>query len=325
MKNNKTSKVNNRNIFLTKDIEVLTSNGWKHVDQLNADDDIAILKNSILNFNKVISVMSQTYIGNSFLINNEFCEGILFPDNNYFHRQSISGKTSITPFKTPKTLFFKNTFKWSPSVTSTLPQHLLQNDFIRFLTYYIKFGKIELLLNRQSTKSKITRRVRISCKDEKSSQEFATILTQFNKLLSFELDCRKKDLDFIICNNSLGLFLQNFGQQKCNFLTGDIKNLSVELLVVFVETLFSSKESRYFCENKKLAEDILEIILKSGRCGVLQDAENGYIVKYFGKKDSGFKINSSDIEELNFNGLVYNVETINLPIFVRRNGKCYWL
>lgn len=314
-----------RKALFSPDTEIFTTNGWEFVTKINSDDNIAVLQNSNLVFTELLSVSNNEYIGKIFDIKNEAIEAILFPECNYFCHQTINGKLKSQIVKSPKTMCIKNTFKWTPVDVVTLPPHLLQNDFIKFLCYYIKFGKIEFLLNRQTTKPKIIKRVKISCKNEKDANELKTILLQVNKILPFELDCKIKNLDFIISNNSVGLFLQKFGYQKCSTIIDEVKNMPPEYLSIFVNMMFPVKEAKFFCENEKLAEDILEIILKSGKSGVLQNIENGFIVKCFNKKDTGVKINPSCISSSQFNGTVYIIELPNLPILVRKNGKCCWL
>jgi hypothetical protein len=327
--------------FFDKATDILTESGWKNITELTTNDKIAVLENEKTKFISPEKITFKKYNGDMLSVKNDFVDLLLQQNQSCHIKNKINENYKDIPanqlFTSSKSAYFKNAFDWESDITKIhLPVFIKNgkkysaksvdlNVLFVFLSFYIKFGKIEITKSSNPRlKNSFQHRVFVSnIVDKKTAKLFEETLYKLNKSFNMELDLRKRNNDYVIYHDQFLSFLQKFGSKECVLIPPNFKNANKDILQNFIKHLFTKKEPRFYCKNKKISEDILEIILKSGKSAVLQEVENGYIIKLFSKKETEFKVLQKDIEQINFQNIVYIVD-LPSTILVKRNGKCCW-
>jgi len=143
---------------------------------------------------------------------------------------------------------------------------------------------------------------------------------------------------FVINNSQLREYLQRFGDCYSKFVPYYIKSATPRQIDLFLEAYMLGDGGQYrhktgfiSTASKRMADDILELLLKSGKAGTVRTMK----VSGFSKGKDCYGIDCSGprhctpllskkprVEE--YEGFVYDVTVENHVIYVRRNGKCVW-
>jgi ribonucleoside-triphosphate reductase len=188
--------------------------------------------------------------------------------------------------------------------------------FLRFMGWYIAEGNIDI--------SKGGYRISISSLDPVKRERIAHVMK--------ELGLRPTISKYHVSTNFKGLYsyLLPLGKSKEKFVPREIKELSPELIEIFLTELFmgdghfrGGKLGHYYTRSKKLAEDVVECLIKIGKCGTVgKNKKGGYVVsvehstltpEFYGKP-----------EFVPYEGKVYDLTVPNGTLLVERNGRIQW-
>jgi len=327
-----------------KDTEAYTKDGFKKIKDIKVGEDVLSLnpetkdlewvkvKNLISHFqDKLISFKSRNF---DLEVTPEHS---MFYQKRWDRRQGKEAFGFIEAKKLPSEAIFYRSSEWKGKDVEFDTFGLTKEDFCRFMGYYLSEGSI--------ARDKIY----IAQSGDKR-QEMA------DDLYSMNLDVKEYKQVFEIKNKELSDYLKQFGHSHQKYIPVEIKQLPPAYLRLFLDAFRlgdgSTRKSKkfkngdfsdelvYFTASKKLADDIGELILKTGRRPSYYLQKNkGKIVKHRNGNYSGnYDIwvirecysqyaysNNLKIKTIDYNDYVYCVELEkNHTLYVRKNGKCVW-
>jgi ribonucleoside-triphosphate reductase len=231
--------------------------------------------------------------------------------------------------------FTKSRFKcqkckcWVPAKTSTCPKcgsNEIENlteikcfpiePFLRFLGWYIAEGNVNV--------TKGGYRISIACLKSANRKRVAGIIRQ--------LGLRPIIGKYHVMTHSKELYsyLLPLGKSKEKYIPPEIKKLSPRLIEIFLTELFrgdgqisNGKLKCYYTRSRKLAEDVVECLIKIGKCGTIgKDKKGGYVVSVIHKSlTPEFR---GGPEYVPYEGKVYDLTVPNGTLLVERNGRIVW-
>jgi len=153
---------------------------------------------------------------------------------------------------------------------------------------------------------------------------------------------REISTGFEATNKQLSLYLQQFGHSKEKYIPDSIKKLSPRLSGIFLDAYIlgdGNKETNVITTaSKRMADDLQEVILKSGHASIIRYIKsnrfhflegrkifdgNTYKIRV-SKRQLTPKIYNKSFSKVPYNGFVYDVTVPNHTLYVRRNGKACW-
>ena len=332
-----------------KKTEVLTKDGWKLFKDLKKDDLVATLNpvSKKLEYRKPIETYSYNYSGNLYHIKTSQIDLLITPNHKIYAKKLWDKDFRLIPIKEyiNKTyILFKKNFDWKgknkkffelPSVDFGKYTPYRKNfkklplkPFLEFLAYYITEGWCR---NDNGNYS-------VFISQKKNTKTYFKIKRCLNKLpfKYNELNKTRRAVSFRILSKQLHGYCSKLGKASDKYVPDFIKNLSKNLLRLFLQTLVECDGRRYrnrmmrdyWTASKKLADDVQEIILKVGHVSNISKYkyENGYRVSInYRSLITGFRSRNRFMPKLiPYKGRVYSCEVPNSIIYVRRNGKGVW-
>ena len=181
--------------------------------------------------------------------------------------------------------------------------------------------------------------------------------TMFNLLekMGFKPIYSKDKKQIRIFDKQLWYYLSQFGYANDKFIPKDLKELSSRQLNIFLEWFINGdgnienniyKRKRAWSSSKSLIDDLQEISLKIGLPSTIKNRgkrtsyiKGRQIINQFDSYQINFSKNpniskhnkstplvkSNEQYQRYYNGFVYCVEVTNHIIYVRRNGKPFWI
>jgi len=337
--------------------EVLTDNGWKPFENINFDDKICTLNpaTNVIEYNKSFAVVSFDHHKKLISIQNNTLDIVVTPDHNMYVSSQWDAKRNRNNFKFVKARnleyqsLIKRTGNWLgteeeyfilPSVKighrsgnqvlfqETGEKKIIMDNWLAFMGIWLSDGSVSY------------GKVSISQK----SQEKSDLIRELLLSLPFKFSIRWNE--FYAYNKQLSTYLEKFGKAPEKYVPKFIKNLSLRQIEIFLKwftlgdgTLMKNGYRIFYTSSKKLADDIQELLLKTGKIGTIK------IRKRFGKRwikdhfanssrlqyeviERVKKLNSwickKDINVIDYNDKVYCACVKNHIMYVRRNGKPYW-
>ena len=167
-------------------------------------------------------------------------------------------------------------------------------------------------------------RISIAQSYKKYREEICNILDKmklsYNNTSKFNIHLHSKELYY---------HLKQLGISKEKYIPGYIKELDSDLIKIFLIALFKGDGSfsskgglrKYYTNSEKLAEDVVECLLKIGLCGTISERKNrkGYIISVETKHLT--PIYRRQVMKANYNGKVYDFSVKNGTLVVMREGK----
>jgi hypothetical protein len=197
------------------------------------------------------------------------------------------------------------------------------DDWLRFLGYYIAEGSC-------SEGYKIS----LACIDSRG---------EVKKMLSrLPIKFKENRHEFYTYSKQLWTYLKRYGISHTKRVPEFVKSLSKRQIKLFLEWYgkgdanFNNGFRIFYTNSKKLADDIQELLLKTGRVGVIKTRKRSGMVWI---KDHWARINhpqyevlervektvswldKRDMEVVDYGDRVYCVTVPNHTLYVRRNGK----
>jgi ribonucleoside-triphosphate reductase len=222
---------------------------------------------------------------------------------------------------------FKKGAKWRGRDDLHLPETESQNwwsiknvdppieDFVRFLGWYISEGNC--------CRSKGGYRIAISQLNKKNQKRIAEIVRR----LGFKPCITEYHVSFH--SKQLYEYLKKLGLARQKYIPNEIKELNPRLLTFFLEELFrgdgtvkNGKWTTYFTASKRLAEDVLECLIKVGKSGyILKGKKRTYSVSVTDRTTVQY---SGAPRMVRYKGKVYDLTVPNGTLLAERNGKVVW-
>lgn len=339
--------------------EVLTENGWKFFKDVSKNEKICTLNpvNKIIEYHKPRQMVGFKHHKELISVQNQTLDILVTPDHNMYLCSQNDFRKEKNAFKFVKAKdmeyqsVIKRTGEWIgkrveyfilPSiekkhyegrtvVRKLIPgKKILMDDWMRFMGIWISDGSV----------CKNANTVCICQKNQPKTEKIKRLLEK----LPFKFT-EEKDV-FCIYDKQLSEYLRPFGKSFEKYVPTFIKNSSKEQIKLFLQwyclgdgTIMKGGFRIFYTCSKKLADDVQELLLKSGRVGIIKERKprgkiwicdhftnskrtQYEILERIKKRDSW--IDARDIKKIRYNGTVYCAVVKNHIMYVRRNGKPYW-
>ena len=367
-----------------EETEVLTKDGWKLFCDVTQKDKIASLKNgTTLIYEKPTEIIAEHYSGKMYRLKTRGVDLLVTPNHDLYVAKGTYWNGKYTPPKRvdydfeltkPEKYFgknkrFKKDAKWEgaeiyeftlDAMSKTWnrekfgktgkkwPERIIKmDDWLNFLGWYIAEGCI-------SSNPK-QREISISANNTDNGYERNVVLEAIRNI-GFDPSLSQEDKSAVvykIFNKPLAEWLlQNCGgcstEKK---IPAFVKNLSPRQIKILLDSLYAGDGSKQkfaytlTTVSKKLADDVQELILKTGNASRLNTGlklRNGQLYEgkmiiprhkpygvnwlkngFHNTQDNGLA--RSSIEKwIDFDGMVYCVTVPSHVIYVRRNGIPVW-
>ncbi len=334
----------------SSDTQTLTEEGWKFYWEIKDKDKIATYNpdTSKLEYHKPKGFSLYKHTGKMLHFKNSVTDIMVTPDHKMFVSSQSEGKNSnnwkLTEAQDIKfsRFHFKNNLKWDGINKESIdipevkydPQSRIDNEgnikipsdvFMEFLGYYISEGS-------HSGHTKKTYKIEVW---QNAGEKHDKMKVCFEKLpfsVNFEKD------RFRFASKSLYYWLDQFGSCSLNkSIPKWIKELNPKLLQILLDALILGDGTRhsqfnenstticYYTSSRQLADDVSEIMLKTNHVVNIrkypqEDKADKYRV--FGNKSwKDSKFLKEDIEEIDYDDMVYCYQVPNHLFVTKRNGK----
>ena len=337
--------------------EVLTNNGWKFFKDVLKDDKICTLnpKNEFIEYHKPQKIVEFNHHKELISIENQTLDIYVTLDHNMYVCSQNNFRKGKNDFKFVKAKdleyqsVIKRTANWEGKEEKffTLPamdkedfwgkrtsydpgtaKIISMNDWLRFMGIWLSDGSV--------SRNQV-------CVCQKTGEKSKKIK---NALLKMPVDFNTSNNVFYTYSKQLANHLRPFGKSYEKHIPSFIKNLSKKQIELFLEwyclgdgTIMKGGFRIFYTSSKKMADDIQELLLKTGKVGIIKKRlprgkvwiEDHFtnsnriqyeIIERVKKQDSW--IDKRDIKKIKYNGTVYCATVKNHIMFVRRNGKPYW-
>jgi intein/homing endonuclease len=324
--------------------EIFTENGFVKFSDLDATTKVGSMDSrGYLTMQKPIAIQKIPYKGKMIHFFGHTFDMMVTPEHNMFVRQKntsrfriVSAEKLLQKSLQQHELLMKvdwigeePEFINIPNVSGSSKAGTFQpknlrfktEDFVRFLGWWLTEGSID-------KHGEFAYRVSIaqSRGNELYRKEIAETLERMG-IAAYE-----NSQGFEFHSKQLYTYLMSLGHAKDKRIPADIKKLSPRLLRLLIETMLKGNGSRneFYTTSKSLAEDFQEIALKSGYASKLTLERK----KSFKGEEEIYRVSvrrrmmspriCTDVEIVNYEGIVYDVTVPNHVILVRRNGFPIW-
>jgi len=264
---------------------------------------------------------------NELIVNKRNREGIVVSSKYRTKKNCIWKGKEEAIFKIPK----PDGYNYN---SNKLPSEINMDDFLTFLGWYLSEGSIEISRNYY----------RIAITQIKNVKYIEEIISCISALGFSSFIHNGKDIVFN--SRDLCLYLKQFSTHDQKFVPNFIKDLSSRQIKLFLTSLFKGDGSiysngdwtKYVTTSKKLAEDVVECLLKVGMSGSVSPYDPklktpgkigdrtvvGKKVQYtvsVNRYRNEPSMYYSNIREIDYDGFVYCASVKNHTMLVERNGK----
>lgn len=341
--------------------EVLTESGYKFFKDLISTDRIITFNQSTLaiepaNINRIII---EPYKGPMVWLKSSTTDFLMTPGHKVFivsKEKFYQGKyilKLVRADKIPYGAMIPKGFIWQAARVNKIQvagDEYDAEDFMEFLGWYLSEGsafvggKKEYKTARGYGKSKGEYQIAISQSSSVNPEKHGRIAAICRKIFSKVWVGKDK---IYIPNQGLALYLKDLGKSHEKYIPVEFKKLHREALERFLDAYClgdgniqrrkntHSFQRKFFTSSRKMADDIAELLIKTGKnVSFRHDApkeikfSNGiYRTKYpcfwISENNSKF-FHIRERAEVKYDGLVYCAQVENGSLNVRRNGKTCW-
>ncbi len=338
----------------SEDTEALTSDGWKLVSDITMDDDVATLNpiTNTLEFQRPIETFAYDYSGKMFHQSGRYIDLLVTPNHNMWVKlpgRKIQAFEFVEAQKLPRHVLYKRDCKWEgkeanefilPSITHgngfiRTVKSLNMDDWLAFLGIYLSEG---------------------SCYRKKGGTKQASVtitqnqgpkLDKMKKVISnlgYNYWERKDGIrsDLVISDLQLYEYLHPLGHAHNKYIPTEFKQLSSRQLNILLDSLIMGDGTflpcgtrLYYTVSNKLADDVSELMLKTGKCPNKRPLSrktsmgkgNCWVIAETNSREKGgnwVNLIKNQQKYIDYKGDVYCIEVPNHIIYVRRNGKSCW-
>lgn len=328
------------------DTEVLTDRGFIPIPQVTKKDKVACFnkENEMMEFQYPTNTIKLDFDGDLYHFKSRRIDVAVTPD----HRMLIQGTSTNKEWKVIQAKDVKHTHNFRMSANwvgnemkefELCGKKLKIEDFLEFAGYLISEGCLRYEENKNS--------YCVSISQEPKSVCYTTIHECLNKLnLNFSISKRGSEF-YTYSKNLCKALIDIFGKGcRGKRIPNWIKDLSPKLLKILLDALVAGDASTrkrgndinyisYSSCNTKLADDVMEVVLKCGyspTLSVWQSTTNGKTINMYSVGWSEDKIVSAGfrkdkrygkegIYKIPYKGKVYCLTVPTGFFVVRRNGK----
>lgn len=339
--------------------EVLTDKGWKYWSEVTEEDSFYTLsQDKKIEIQKPTQLFKKKYTGkmisfktrnldllvtpnHNMLVENrktgslELMRADAYANNYYYYSIPKQGewigedKPTITFSGIEYTKYcFGNAYQ---TVSSTYTFDM--KDWMAFLGIFLSEGWV-YKGEKGSSKDYL---IVISQKKEANK----TLIRELLRRMGISYNEKGVKNGFAIYDKTLYTYLKQFGYQKDRFIPREILSLDRKYLEILYKWLMLGDGSinkrgqeTYYTNSETLANNVQELILKLGYGSGLKKkirfhkAKEKFISIYevtrHVKSKHYWIQNSSKIDYVDYNGMIYCAEVPNHTLMVRRNGKATW-
>ena len=345
-----------------EETEVLTDSGWKHFRDLARTDEICTLspRTHQIEYQIPEALVSYSHHRSLVSVRNRAVDVLVTPDHNMYV-ETIQDFKKNRGFRFVKARDLQSrslvmrTGKWMgadvglfvlPSATvlglhgrqgqvqETGPLEIRMDQWLRFFGAWLSDGCV----SRGEGEGFGSRTVAIS-RESPRREELREMLEQFP--VRFADDGHQ----YYVHDKRLGEYLEQFGDASARFVPGFIKGLGSRQIKIFLDWFAKGDATRvtngsrtFRSPSKRLADDIQELLLKTGRVGVVRSRPregprravnhraDGPGTQYEVVETKGINtwLDPGDIRAVAYEGKVYCATVKNHVMYVRRNGKPLW-
>lgn len=335
-----------------RETEILTNNGWKLFEELNAEDMVYTInaETMIPEWQKPINYIAYQYTGNMMHFKNERTDVMVTPDHMMLvQNMDTSVKDKRFKLRRADTIGSKSKnrmtggCKWAGEIKEKEflgDKKVDIETYLKFMAYWLSDGSCTKRGNNSYT-------IKIAQCDNKWMADSL-------KALPFSMHIYDESIE--IYDNSLGRYLEKFGKCTDKYIPENIKALSPELIKVFLIAYSKAdghvKEGKrwkgyqfddsisFFTTSNQLAADLGELIMKAGgRPSYRLNHSKGKEIEF---RNGKYIINNDcwivnwntqiyswicnmEVEQIRYNDYVYCVEVKKYnTLLTRRNGKVIW-
>lgn len=323
--------------------EILTKDGWKFYNEIS-EEDLFLTRNSngVIEYQKPNKIIKQQYSGEMISQEGKSINFKVTPNHKFLITTQYKNRDK---FITADSIKVRNRSpligKWvgkKPNESIKIGRHTFQmKDWMAFLGIFISEGSVFKGKN-------WIYRVQIAQTKQHNVKKIEKLLERMG--LKYFYNYNKT---FLINSKDLYTELKPLGRSWEKYIPKKYKCLSKKYLEILYKWLLigdghsrirvENEDNTYYTCSPKLRDDVLEILLKIGKCGnyygrqprkaVIRGREiNSKRIQYviqekINKFVDLYPNNHPPIKE-NYNGIVWCVSVPNKIIYVRRNGKCYF-
>lgn len=319
---------------------VLTKNGLKYFYELRHDDDLMTLdlNSEEIEWQKPVKILEFDYNGSMIKINKRKTVNLLVTPE---HRQPLISRYGVKKIIKAKDLKvhssnkFILTGKWncSPKEYFNLPEY--RNEWIDSWGRNHKYVSIEKRIPIDLWLKFIGYYISEGCTANDKRVEIRQKLytkEMFDGIKNLPFNVKQFNKGLRIYSKQLVQYVKQFGKAWQKFIPKEFKELPRENLEILLRALRLGDGSKrrdtgwtHYTVSRRLAEDIMEIAIKSGY-GVTLNVKDRlgrrriYLIGIKGERINPI-LCKSDISEEEYNGKVYSVTVPNGIIMVERKGK----
>ncbi|MFH1895014.1 MAG: LAGLIDADG family homing endonuclease [archaeon] len=337
--------------------EVLTDNGWKLFKELKNQDKLCTLNpsNDEIEFHTPELIVSFSHHKKLVSVKNQTLDIAVTLDHNMYVSTQENARNKKNKFEfikakdLPSQTVIKRTGNWTGITQENfiLPaielghyegrQVMLHKtqEIIIPMDLWVSFMGI-WLSDGCASNNKISVCQKTPGKTEKIEKLLEKLQFKFSK----------RENEFYAYSKQLGSFLEAFGKAPEKFVPDFIKSLGKKQIELFLEWFALGDATKmkggyriFYTSSKKMADDIQELLLKTGKTGTIKKRERygkKWIKDHYAEsnkpqyevhervKKTNSWIDKRDTKIIDYNGKVYCATVKNHVMFVRKNGKPFW-
>lgn len=328
-----------------KETEVLTDAGWKKWPDVTGDELFLSVNPETGNssYVKAIALVSYEVDGTLEHFKGKSFDLMTTADHKHFVKNGSRGN-AVSKLRTSaefvdSTVFVNTAFgKWagtSPHAKAIGSYVIPFSDYCILMGWYLSEGSCFDKVERENLSV-------LSIRQEKG-RHIPEVKDIVEKV--FKKKTHGTGRSELYIPREAGKFFQQFGHSGVRHIPEDIKNAAASDIVLFLEAYLKGDgysriegkrtERTFFTSSKRMADDLMELIIKVGdrpsltirpprtqmhRNGTYTQNGDQYAVNWLNSKVSTLKACTKEL--VPYNGLVYDVTLeMNNTLYVRRNGK----
>jgi len=341
----------------SSDTEVLTDNGWIKFKSLTSDNLIASLNKETKNieYNKPIKLFKYKYSGKMYRVNTKDIDLLVTPNHNLYigkkndHKATdyklIRADEAYSDFNIHRDYNYRLSGNWSGTTADSfnIPNSNISfnmNEWLDFYGFWLAKGCAYQYKQKKIYTSNV---VSISDQNHNLLLRYQEILSNsgIKSSIKSKISASKEIIyELRSYNKNLYNYLSKFGKAKDKYIEKEFKSLSKNQLNIIIESMLlgnnNSIKSVISTTSRKLADDLSELSIKTGRNGSIHKIEfydiNGKKIKrnynllQVNIESSNLEtyVTYNNVSKENYDGYVYCAEVDNNVICVRRNEKYVW-
>ncbi len=314
---------------------VLTKDGFKFFKDVTLQDEVATvnLKTGYLEYQHPTDKQVFEYSGPLFCFESRSLSLRVTPEHRLLVRERNDGEWKfVNPTNFKRRSEFLKQVKWRGKNSKFFQIPIVEGGnrlrhlekipievFLKFMGWYLAEG--DAWGHDGKDRDSPSYIISIGQRNKKNRREIASLI----KRLGFSPNLSDKD-HIQFSSKELYSYLKQFGKSGEKFVPQFIKDLDPEKIKVFLFSLFKGDGTiengelrRFSTKSKKLAEDVIECLLKIGKSGTLRWDGRRFIVSV--QTEQLTPVFNKRPKVVQYRGKVYDLTVPNGTLIVERNGK----